>query len=75
MTHIYESLQNPRVKSFLEQGWFKKPVYMISGLKIARGVSVETTESKGNGVEGCGRYSNRNPCLWGTESQVDVEDE
>ena len=25
---------------------------MITGLKIARGVSAETTESKGNGVDG-----------------------
>ncbi|KAK3176018.1 hypothetical protein OEA41_007340 [Lepraria neglecta] len=51
-SYIYESLQNPRVKSYIEQGWFKKPVYMITGLKIARGVSAEATESKGNGVDG-----------------------
>ena len=51
--YVYESLQNPRMKSYIKQGRFKKPVYMITGLKIARGVSAETTErAKGTELTG-----------------------
>ena len=50
--YIHQSLQNPRAKSYVENSGFKNPVYMITGLKIARGVTTETSEGKGRGVYG-----------------------
>lgn len=51
--YIVANLQNPRVQGYVKTGWpVKKSVYMITGLKIARGVSAETEVSKEHGVEG-----------------------
>lgn len=50
--YIHQSLQNARVKSYFEQGWFRKPVYMITGLKVARGVTAKTSELEEYGFEG-----------------------
>jgi hypothetical protein len=47
--YIYEALQVPRVKSYLEKSWFCKPVYMITGLKFARGATAESGEKRSNG--------------------------
>lgn len=50
--YIYQSLQDSNVQDYLEAGWFKKPVYMITGLKIARGVTAETSQGAEYGIEG-----------------------
>jgi hypothetical protein len=51
--YILANLQNPRVQGYVKTGWpVKKSVYMITGLKIARGVSAETEVSEEYGVGG-----------------------
>jgi len=37
--------------AYVEDTWFKRPLYMVTGLRIARGFSVETTDGKENGGE------------------------
>jgi hypothetical protein len=49
--YIWESLQNEEVKAYFEDNWFKNPLYMITGLKIAKGFSVETKDTKSNGID------------------------
>ncbi|KAF4633529.1 hypothetical protein G7Y89_g4593 [Cudoniella acicularis] len=45
---ILDSLQDPEVSAYITNSYFKKPVYMITGLKIARGFKVTTKSSKSN---------------------------
>jgi hypothetical protein len=47
-TYIYKALQVPRVKSYIEKSWLGKPVYMITGLKVARGATAESGEGRGS---------------------------
>jgi hypothetical protein len=47
--YIFQALQVLRVKSYIEKSWFEKPVYMITGLKIARGAIAESGEGKALG--------------------------
>jgi hypothetical protein len=44
--YIWRSLQNARVQNYIKRAWFGKPVYMITGIKVARGVTAESLESK-----------------------------
>jgi hypothetical protein len=46
---IAKSLKSGMVKSYMEKTWWGKPVYLVSGLKIARGVSAESEEKRGYG--------------------------
>ncbi|OCK93839.1 uncharacterized protein K441DRAFT_660582 [Cenococcum geophilum 1.58] len=41
----------PNVADFLEQTEYKKPVYVITGLKTVEGASVTTAKSKGRGLK------------------------
>ncbi|KUJ09274.1 uncharacterized protein LY89DRAFT_676086 [Mollisia scopiformis] len=50
--YIFDSLGDSEVKAYIEEGLWKKPVYMITGVKIARGFSVTTEKKKSNGGEG-----------------------
>lgn len=47
---IKASVKNTNVVDFLEQTNFRKPVYIITGLKTVEGASVTTVNSKGRGV-------------------------
>jgi hypothetical protein len=47
--YIFESLQNPFVKSYIVDNGHRKPVYMITGVKIARGFTVTTKSGKTQG--------------------------
>lgn len=51
-TYIYVSLQDSDVQEYLDASWFEKPVYMITGLKIARGASAETAKEVEYQVQG-----------------------
>ena len=51
-TYIYVSLQDSDVQEYLDVSWFESPVYMITGLKIARGVSAETVQEVEYKVKG-----------------------
>jgi hypothetical protein len=50
--HIFDSLQNKEVKAYISASWWKKPVYMITGLKTAKGFKVTTSESQHRGGNG-----------------------
>jgi len=46
-----DSVNEEYVRAYLEVTGFRRPVYMITGLKIARGSVVETSLKKENGSE------------------------
>lgn len=48
---IRQSLQAPDAQMFLNMGFRRKPVYMITGLKIARGASATIAKSRKHGVK------------------------
>lgn len=51
--YIAASLQHARVTDYVQKGWpLKKAVYMVTGLKIAKGVSAETGSRKEHSIEG-----------------------
>jgi hypothetical protein len=50
--YIFDSLQNEEVKAYISASWWKKPVYMITGLKIAKGFKVTTSERQHRGGNG-----------------------
>lgn len=47
---VKESVLAPAVEEFIRQNNFKKPVYMITGVKIARGADVALTRSRESGT-------------------------
>ncbi len=47
-----KSMNSAGVKNFSEAGRYKKPVYLITGLKIARGASKIGSETVGCGGKG-----------------------
>ena len=46
LAFVKESVLAPAVEEFIRQNNFKKPVYMITGVKIARGADVALTRSR-----------------------------
>ena len=51
--YLRESLRSPGVQVWTEGSRFtRKPIYMITGLKIARGISAETSIKREHGLEG-----------------------
>ena len=48
-TYIFESLQNQFVKSYIIDNGHRLPVYMITGVKIAKGFSATTKSSRTQG--------------------------
>jgi hypothetical protein len=50
--YIFDSLQNKEVEAYISTSWWKKPVYMITGLKTAKGFKVTTSESQHRGGNG-----------------------
>ncbi|KAH7317056.1 hypothetical protein B0I35DRAFT_434472 [Stachybotrys elegans] len=48
--YIAKSVKLPEVNQFLEYGGFKRPVYMVTGLKIARESSLQSSRSKEKGL-------------------------
>ncbi|CZR60316.1 uncharacterized protein PAC_10212 [Phialocephala subalpina] len=46
---IAASLKSTAVKSYMEKTWWGKPVYLVTGLKIARGVSADSEEKMNYG--------------------------
>jgi hypothetical protein len=49
---IYEALQSQGVKNFGKMAFWEKPVYMVTGVKVAKGVEMESTDGGGYGVVG-----------------------
>ncbi|KAG4438863.1 hypothetical protein IFR05_005652 [Cadophora sp. M221] len=47
--YIHASLKHPMVKSYMEKSWWRSPVYLVTGLKIARGMSAESEKVRGHG--------------------------
>jgi hypothetical protein len=50
--YLKKALEDPFVQGYLEVNSGRKPVYMITGIKIARGASVSTEKKKDIGVDG-----------------------
>lgn len=50
--YMDESVYGDYVQAYFEATGFRQPVFMITGIKIARGSVVETTAKKENGGEG-----------------------
>ncbi|KAM0425637.1 hypothetical protein ACHAPT_009169 [Fusarium lateritium] len=48
--YIAQSVELPEVSKFMSSGRFKDPVYMVTGLKIAREASLQSSQSKEKGV-------------------------
>jgi hypothetical protein len=49
--YLILSLKNPVVQGYIKKTWFEKSVYMVTGVKIAHGASVETGAGSGFGGE------------------------
>ena len=49
---VEKCVQTPEVTAFLEQTGYRKPVYMITGLKTIEGASVTTVRSKARKLHG-----------------------
>ncbi|KAH6713890.1 hypothetical protein BKA61DRAFT_52153 [Leptodontidium sp. MPI-SDFR-AT-0119] len=47
--YIHASLKHPTVKSYMEKSWWRTPVYLVTGIKIARGMSAESEKVRGHG--------------------------
>jgi hypothetical protein len=50
--YVKESMKSEGVHRFIKAGRYKKPVYMITGLKIARGASALGSETSSHGGSG-----------------------
>ena len=50
-SYISDSMDDPRVRSFMRSSRFRIPVYMVTGLKIARGASSTSSSSSVVAVE------------------------
>ena len=44
--YVEKSMQVPAVKRYMETARYKTPVYMITGLKVARGATLESSKTK-----------------------------
>jgi hypothetical protein len=47
--YVEKSMQVPAIKRFMEAARYKTPVYMITGLKVASGASLESSKTKNHG--------------------------
>lgn len=48
--YLTESLKTPNVKAHIEKGWARKrPVYIITGLKVVRGGKLKSSKTRGHG--------------------------
>ncbi|MCJ1242253.1 hypothetical protein MMC14_010260 [Varicellaria rhodocarpa] len=50
-SYITKSMALLEVKTFMEGSMFKAPVYMLTGLKIGRGASLQSSSTKDKGVK------------------------
>jgi hypothetical protein len=48
--YLTESLEAPNVKAYIEKGWARRrPVYIITGLKVVRGGKLKSSKTRGHG--------------------------
>lgn len=50
-SYIAESMALSEVQKFMQGAKFKAPIYMITGLKIGKGASLQSSSSKGKGLK------------------------
>lgn len=50
-SYIYESMERPEVQKFMQGAKFKAPVFMITGLKVGKGASLQSTGFKEKGLK------------------------
>lgn len=45
--YLQACVESDNVRQFLETSWFRKPVYVITGIKVVRGAQANTQKSRG----------------------------
>ncbi|KAJ0350325.1 hypothetical protein KNSL1_003996 [Colletotrichum chrysophilum] len=49
LTYLQHSIENTNVRRFLQAARYRKPVYVITGIKVVKGAEANTSKSRGIG--------------------------